>query len=202
VESKNYTIIAQNKFGGTSFNLVLTIQNSKPKFSYGTPYFTAQRDRLFDIYPTLLGPIDYFTVNPELPKGLDFFKQTGRIKGMVKELSEVKYKPDEFEVTAHHSDLTHSEIISILRVIPAPSNLKYDPLISLTRGLEIAPIEPDIEGDPHTLRYCAWLPDGLEIDVMTGVISGVPESIGEYDVKVVASNSSGTVQFDLKLNIN
>ena len=201
VESKSYTVIAQNKFGGTSFNLVLTIQNSKPRFSYGTPYFTAQRDRLFDIYPTLLGPIDYFTVNPELPKGLEFFKKTGRIKGMVKELSEVKYKPDEFEVTAHHANLTHSEKISILRVIPAPSKLEYDSLVDLTKGLEIAPLSPTIEGDPHTIRYCAWLPEGLSIDVMTGVITGVPEDIGEYDVKVVASNSSGTVQFAIRLNI-
>jgi len=203
MESRSYTVIAQNKFGGTSVNFVLKILNSKPQFSYETPFYTAQRDRLFDAYPHILGPIENFTVSPDLPEGLVFCKDTGRIKGMVKKLSPIKYKPDEYTVTAHNGEQTYSQNISILRVIPAPKKLKYDPIINIALRERIEPILPlAVEGDPHTLRYCAWLPEGLEMDVMTGAIIGIPLESGSHEIKVVVSNSTGTAQFTFLLNID
>jgi len=203
VDSKSFTIISQNKFGGTSFKLVLKIVNNKPKFSYGTPFFTAQRDRLFDVYPHILGPIEGFNIHPELPEGLIFSEETGRIKGMPKEVSKVKYKSEEFIVTAHNGDQSYSDKISILRVIPSPKNLKYAPVINLTIGTQIDPIAPsNIDGDAHTLRYCAWLPEGLSIDVLTGIITGTPVELGSEEIKVVVSNSSGTAQYIFILNID
>jgi len=203
LDSKSFTIVAQNKFGGTSFNLVLQISNSKPRFSYGTPFFTAQRDRLFDVYPHILGPVERFAIHNKLPEGLKFSEETGRIKGMVKEISTIKYKSEEYKITAYNKEHEYSEKISILRVIPAPKNLKYKEKINLVLGEEIAPFAPDaIDGDAHTLRYCGWLPDGLSIDVLTGEVSGTPTETGNHKIKVVVSNSSGTAQNSFILNID
>jgi len=203
VDSKNFTIIAQNKFGGTSFNLLLKITSSKPRFSYSSPFFTAQRDRFFDVYPHILGPIERFSVSPKLPEGLNFFEDTGRIKGMAKEVSKLKYKSEEYKVTAYNGDKTHSETIAILRVIPSPKNIKYESVIEVTQGQPITPIKPiGVEGDAHTLRYCSWLPEGLKIDVLTGIITGTPLNLGNDKIKIVVSNSSGTAEYTFLININ
>ncbi|NJK39320.1 MAG: hypothetical protein HC920_17320 [Oscillatoriales cyanobacterium SM2_3_0] len=53
----------------------------------------------------------------------------------------------------------------------------------------------DIDGDP--LKYSAeGLPDGLNLDSNTGVVSGVAETQGVFQVTVTADDNNGSIASD------
>lgn len=201
IESKSFKITAKNKFGECSSLVVLEIKDSTPLFSYGTPHFILQRDRSVSIVPEIFNKIDIFSISPNLPEGLLFDEKSGSITGSAKKISPVKYTPDIFKITSYYEDKQFFQEISILRVIPSPRNLKYESYIKLKYEDSVLLKPISVEGDGHTLRYCAWLPEDLKIDILTGEISGVAKEIGLFDVKVVVSNSSGTDEFSIKINI-
>ena len=63
----------------------------------------------------------------------------------------------------------------------------------------MAPITAD---NSPTFFEAESLPDGLSVDGLTGVISGSPETEGEFEVTILAGNDGGSDQATLVLTVN
>ncbi len=72
--------------------------------------------------------------------------------------------------------------------------LEYvQPTSAYTRGVSILPNTPFIMGGPATFSVVPDLPDGLRLDPDTGVISGIPTTVGSWRTYIVtALDGAGT----------
>ncbi len=170
------------------------------------------------------GEITQFTVNPGLASGLSLDPQTGVISG-----TPVTAQPaTQYTVTGANSAGNVQTIISIavqLVVVPPPvvnpppvvdpppvvepppalvppSSVSYDDAVYVV-GQPIVPNVPTLSGGAPTLfAISPALPDGLDLDIVTGAITGAPTTPQAATLfTVTASNSAGQAQTTLTLTV-
>lgn len=201
-----YTVNIQNEYGSGTITLSIEVVIPPPKkLSY-----TDMTDMtLFNNIliqepkiPSVDGFIDSFSISPMLPNGMIFSTTTGEISGKPTELKE----RTAYTVSAINST-GESEFNFFLRVIDIPpENLNYN-IIEATYMVNqtVSNNSPFYGGGVPTLFISEPinLPAGLQLNALTGVISGRPLSeVKDFiEYKITAINSGGESSTFIKIKV-
>jgi putative Ig domain-containing protein len=148
------------------------------------------------------GAISVYTVSPELPAGLSLDPGTGVISGTPTAISAQHLYAITGSNDAGSVQATFN--IEVTEQLTAPTDLRYaDPVASYTVNTEISPNTPTSAGGVVTsYSVIPALPDGLALDPVSGVISGVPTVVASpLSYTVTASNSAGATQTQLNISV-
>ncbi len=150
--------------------------------------------------PTVSGgaPTGY-TVAPSLPNGLTLHPSTGVISGIPTTAS----GQTNYVVSASNSAGSTTNTLKIT-VVTAPTNLTYSSNpASYTAGTAITPNVPSSTGGvPTAYSLGSSLPTGLNLDTLTGIISGTPSTASpQADYIITTKNSAGSTNSTLKITI-
>eukprot|EP00928_Gymnodinium_smaydae_P000043 TRINITY_DN1001_c1_g2_i1.p1 TRINITY_DN1001_c1_g2~~TRINITY_DN1001_c1_g2_i1.p1 ORF type:complete len:1220 (+),score=312.57 TRINITY_DN1001_c1_g2_i1:100-3759(+) len=146
----------------------------------------------------LLSGLEY-SVSPPLPKGLTLIPKTGIITGRVAEAV-----PEQtYIVTAtdgNGKEKVTAELVFGVKS-QAPVGLRYpgseNPLHS---GVYVS-LKPEFEaGSAESFSVSPALPEGLNL-ADSGVLSGVPQTVGASTHKITAKNSEGEAAVEIKLEV-
>jgi large repetitive protein len=161
-------------------------------FSYNESQpFPAVVGEAIALTPAVSGPIDRYTVSPELPSGLVLNGATGVISGTPIRASETAI----FTVTASFRG-SHSTFSLPLSVIEPPTQLSYPSPAKGTVGAALTPLNPIIAGTAEHYSVRPALPDGLVLDSRSGIIAGTPrvaKALAPYTI--TASSQAGNASF-------
>src|SRR5690606_16002260 len=148
---------------------------------------------------TVTGYVDPYSIGPALPYLLT-----------VDATTEINTLPlhdalpiSTYTVTATNSGGSVSFGIVITVNDVAPTALSYNTPNVFTAGTAITPLEPTVTGNVDSYSISPALPDGLIFDTTTGIISGTPATeTATATYTVTATNSGGSVSFDVVITIN
>ena len=200
-DTATYTITATNSGGSTSFTISITVNDVAPSaLSYNSPNAFTKNSVITPLNPSVSGgAVVSYSISPNLPDGLNFDTATGVISGTPTTISGTA----SYTVTATNSGGSTSFTISITVNDVAPSALSYNSPNVWSKNNEITPLNPSVSGGAVvSYSISPNLPDGLNFDTATGVISGTPTAIsGAASYTVTATNSGGTTSFDMIIEI-
>lgn len=188
-----HEINASNISGSTSFSLLLRVDLQAPcDLTYAEAVLVIQVDEVFDsLMPTVgCGAVETFSMEPALPLGLVLDPATGEISGIALEISEQQIHT----VTASNQSGETSFLLLIEVVPQAPCNLSYPQTeLILQVGMELSQLVPTSGCGPVD-NYLVFpeLPAGIELDLLTGVVSGTSSEESPATLyEIQASNSQG-----------
>lgn len=156
--------------------------------------------KIADNTPKYSGMVDSWSVEPDLPDGLEIDSLTGVISGTPVTEQQAK----EYKVTASNSSGETSAVVSITVNHEAPAALTYSATSAIyTIGLSIPENNPTVTGTVSIWSIIPALPDGLVMDPFTGIISGTPvkEQPAKY-YTITAENSGGSTTAQISIVIN
>ncbi len=190
--------------------------------SYANIDSVVQQD-ITAVSPTELGPENAtikYTIDPALPDGLALDPATGEISGTANQSSEGYNNRNSvagdniFTVTATGTGIYTGSFEATLQIvisqIPMEGTLVYATDITGTVGTDIDVITPTLEvvvGATSGIVNAVEtpLPEGLNIDTVTGEISGTPAgpSDGTYTILVISTNYdySSTISTEVRIVI-
>lgn len=199
-----YTVQATNAAGSTTADLLITVVDVPPtSLAYATnPASYTKGTSITSNAPSSSGgAVVSYAVSPALPSGLSLASDSGIISGTPTTLS----PQAAYTVTASNSGGA-TTVDLVLRVVDvAPAGLTYSTQdAAYTTGTAIADNTPSSSGGAvESYSVSPELPDGLSIDPVSGVISGVPITItAEALYTVTATNSGGSTTVDLLIAVN
>ncbi|MBK9225070.1 MAG: putative Ig domain-containing protein, partial [Flavobacterium sp.] len=199
--SATYTVTATNSGGSTSFDVVITVNDSAPSaLSYSSPNMFTKDVAIAPLSPSVSGgAVVSYSIAPALPLGLSLNAASGVISGTPSVIS----SSATYTVTATNSGGSTSFGIVITVNDSAPSSLSYTSPNVFTKNVAIAPLNPSVSGGAVVSYSIApTLPLGLNFDTASGVISGTPLVIsGSSTYTVTAVNSGGSTSFDIIIEI-
>ncbi|AJY11004.1 MULTISPECIES: kelch repeat-containing protein [Burkholderia] len=149
------------------------------------------------------GAITGFAVSPALPAGLALNAQTGAISGTPTAVTPAA----DYTVTGSNSAGRVSTVVNIevRNALVPPTGLSYDdPDAVYPSGQPIAENTPHATGgDVDVYTVTPALPDGLSIDAVTGIISGLPTRVQPRTVyTVTGSNGAGNVSAQIAITVS
>lgn len=188
-----HDVIATNVSGSTSFPLLIRVDLQAPcDLSYPVALVITQVDEVLDpLLPTVgCGAVETFSIDPALPIGLALDPATGEISGIALETS----APEIHTVTA--SNVTGETSISLVVEVvpPPPCNLSYlETELILQVGIEMSLLVPTSGCGPvDSYDVVPELPQGVQLDAVTGVLSGTPNEDSPATLyEIEASNDQG-----------
>jgi hypothetical protein len=200
----NFVITATNSGGSTTTVVSIEVQDLPPQgLSYGSNSFIFTKSiELNPIYPSTAGggiPTSY-SINPQLPNGLNFNTVTGEISGTPL----LKQDNQTYTITAMNSGGTTSTQLSIFVKDLPPQNLSYNIVSNIyVKNTAILPLLPNSNGgDILAYSINPELPNGLNFNTVTGEISGTPLVQAEaQSYTVTASNNQGSSQYSFFIAI-
>lgn len=165
-----------------------------PSLSYnGSRPFPAVVGEAIALTPAVSGSIDGYAVSPELPSGLGLNRVTGVISGTPTKARDAAI----FTIRANHHD-GHSTFPLVLSVTEPPSHLSYPSPAKGIVGTPITPLRPRIAGAAEHYSVTPALPGGVELDGVSGAITGIPATGAQLaPYTVTASSQSGSTSFVL-----
>ena len=194
-----YTITAANSGGSVAFDISITVNDVAPTaLSYPNPNVFTINSAIAALVASVTGNVTSFGIVPALPDGLVLDAATGIISGTPSVLSAQTV----YTITATNSGGSVAFDISITVNEAAPTALSYTANSIFTVGITIGDLLPSVNGTVNSYSIFPTLPDGLVLDVNTGIISGtptVPSPATTYTV--TATNSGGSVTFDLVITV-
>jgi hypothetical protein len=199
-----YTVTATNAGGSTTAALSITVKDIPPtNLFYGIPSVTYTVGTA--IAPNLAthdgGAVVSFDVSPALPTGLSFNTATGAITGTPSVASSIA----SYTVTATNSGGSATASLSMAVNDLPPTGLTYASLTNTyTVGTAIASNAPSHGGGVVVLYSVnPALPAGLDLNAISGVISGLPSVPAAAAVyTITAANSGGSTTFGLSITVN
>ncbi len=200
-----YTVTATNTGGSATATLIITVNDEAPSNLRYTTNSATYYVGVVIITPNAPsstgGAVVSYQISPSLPDGLEFDQVSGEISGTPTELS----SETEYTVTAANTGGWVTAKLTITVRHEAPSNLRYttNPAI-YTKDVEIADNVPSSTGGAvGSYQISPSLPDGLNFDPATGVISGTPNELSaETDYTVTAINTGGSDTVKLTITVN
>jgi hypothetical protein len=198
-------VTASNSGGTTTATLVLAVVDLPPtNIAYHPPQLTFIKDETFTFSkPSVSGGAAVsFSISPELPTGLAIDSATGAIGGTPVELLSFS----KFEVTATNSGGSATVDLMMQVVDPIPLQLHYSNAdVVATLGQPIPDLLPSHQGGPingYALPVNP-LPDGLQLDAVTGVISGTPTTLSpQTECTITGWNTGGTSSTVVRITVN
>jgi len=200
-----FAIIATNFGGSTSFGISIRVLPEAPcDLQY--PVTEVVGVLAFDEFPTLeatvgCGGSNDFSIDPELPEGLNLNMYSGQISGT----PVISHGPQLHVITAaNESDSVTFELL--IEILPAgPCDLVYEESEKVVApNAEMDPLLPTVGcGEVDEWVIDPALPAGVAIDTATGVISGTPSIETDRIVyTVTAINEHGTDSTEVALRIS
>lgn len=199
----SYTVTASNISGSDSTLLSLEVLPQAPcdlGYNEAQASYTAGMAITPNLATFSCGDPENWSVDPQLPAGLLLDSQTGTISGTPTIPGAVAL----YTVTASNVSGSDSTTVSIEVLPEAPCDLGYTtPAASYIVGAGIVPNIPLYNcGDPDTWSVDPQLPEGIELDPVTGVIFGSPTTIASAaSFTVTASNVSGSDSIAISIEI-
>jgi hypothetical protein len=173
-DSTRYEVIASNDFGSVSTTLDITVIPLGPPLdlAYPTPNIFSAGLAITPLNPSYKGTAESFTVAPALPAGLKFDGVSGKISGTPSTFQAMT----DYVVTATNSagSVSFTLQIQVDSATVAPDSLSYPTPNVFGQDEEINPLYPKVKGAVYSFSVEPLLPAGIEIDSVSGVISGTP----------------------------
>ncbi|BDU71710.1 putative Ig domain-containing protein [Mesoterricola silvestris] len=198
-----YTVTASNSAGGTTADLVITVNDAAPaSLAYTTPSATYPRGAAIaaNAPVTTGGTPNAYAVQPALPAGLTLNPATGVISGTPSTVTPAA----SYVVTASNDAGSVTTTLTLAVAEVAPAGLTYTVTsAAYPLGIAIAPNRPSFSGGaPTAYAVTPPLPAGLALDPATGVITGTPRTVTAPAAYVVTgSNPAGSSQATLTLSV-
>jgi PKD repeat protein len=196
-----YIITGTNSGGSTTTNFSLTVNSVAPSnIIYNDSAIVATRLLTYiNAIPNYLGDsIDSYHISPALPAGVSLDSITGTISGTPSQLMPLTL----YTITGSNSGGSANAIFSLTVKSIAPSTLKYsDSNMVATRTISNINSNPIYVGDSITLfNINPSLPMGVNLDSITGKISGIPTVLSPLTTyTITGTNSGGTTNATIKL---
>ena len=202
--SQTYTITGINSGGNYNVNINIEVNDANPIISYTTTSYTFTKGTALPqtITPTETGgAVVTWSVDPDLPAGLNFDTSTGEISGTPTVVS----ASATYTVTAENSGGTDTEVLTIEVIDIPPASISYSELaIVETKGIAITPVTATTTGGTVvTWSIAPALPNGLVLDTSTGEISGtstVLSTLATYTI--TGTNTGGSITATIDITVN
>ncbi len=199
-----YTIFAENPSGQVTVVVLIFVLPTPPcDVQYETDSIQLPQgiaiDPLIPVHGC--GAAVFWSISPAIPAGLTFNPATGAISGTPQQLS----PPSQYVVTAANNVGSDTVLLSIEVLGTPPCDLLYAPsYISILIGEEIPTIVPEVGcGTVESFDVAPGLPAGLNLDLVTGVFSGIAAEVSAETVhEVIASNAYGSTSFSLVVRVD
>jgi uncharacterized repeat protein (TIGR01451 family) len=199
-----YTITATNSGGSTTTTIDITVNDIIPSSVSYVPdayIFTKGTSDSTSNPSANGGPVVSWEIHPTLPNGLSIDSSTGQISGTPTTLSTFQT----YTVYANNSGGSATTTIDITVNDVTPSVITYTASAFVeTRDSAMTTGIPTVGGGPVVSWSIApALPTGLDIDVLTGEISGTPtvnSALTSYTVTATNSGGSATTTVDITVN--
>lgn len=144
-----------------------------------------------------------YSINKPLPSGLIFDSTTGTISGTPNAISAATA----YTIIGYNTGGSYATVITLSVSPPPPPLITYLTPEVYTRNTTITPLVPTNTGGPAaaTGTSAAYtidrsLPLGLNLDPVTGIISGTPTVISPpTDYNITASNDGGSSTFTINI---
>jgi hypothetical protein len=200
VPATTYTITAENSAGRTAAEVTFEIKILPPSnlaFPEVAEDYNVHQPVV--LTPEVMGAVDEWSLEGDLPDGLAFDASSGSISGVPTSVCGRRT----FKIVAKNSTGTTDASITFSIVRPAPSNLDYPAAQSTYQVRQAVAIQPTFDGEVSEFTVSPALPDGLKIDPATGEISGQPTAIASEAVfEVTAKNETGLTTATIKFACN
>lgn len=147
------------------------------------------------------GTADFFQVTPSLPAGIVLDMTTGILSGTPNQASGATL----YQFQASNPQGSTSTLILITVIPEAPCDLQYPTSeIILTVAQPLSGMIPAVGcGAVDQFTVSPEFPAGLQLDALTGEISGVATGISDQQIHtVVATNATGSTSFSLSLRVD
>ena len=193
------TVRAENELGFKTTTITFTVLEQIASFSYPLSQYVLTRNQRISIVPTFTGDSVTFSISHgSLPTGLSLNTLDGTISGTP---SDSILSPITITVTATNSIGSKSTSLTI-RVLTKPMAFYYSDAVFLFSVNDPVSIVPTAEGDLIEYSLQGSLPEGLQLDKETGIISGTAiVATKQAIVTIVASNEVGTLSCSIILRI-
>jgi gliding motility-associated-like protein len=206
-----YWVTTTNTTGSARARVIITVLIARPRINYPEPILGAQINPVYtgvDLFisgqtnppliPVIKGVVGSIVINKPLPAGLIFDPLTGIISGTPTALS----PPTTYIVTIKNSTASTTDTIRIATVIPRPSSLSYVTPQTYIEKIKITPLNPTLQGIPTLYTVDKPLPAGLNLNPVTGSITGTPTKAQDFtDYVITASNSTGYDVFTISIKV-
>ena len=191
------TFMATNKYGNKSCSLEMMVLTKPTVLSYPKKEYTIAVGETTILIPTGSGDLSTYSLQGNLPDGLEFIETTGMIIGVATSCMERKV------VTIIASNAVGSASCWLaLRALTRVSGFTYPKArYNLAKGRRYSFV-PSFLGDETLFSIEGTLPQGLAFDSSTGTIEGTPiDSYAKSTVIVYAKNDISSATFSLRIII-
>ena len=191
-------VMAANAIGSESFRIAVRVLTKPVVFHYPDAIMVYTVNDRVSIIPTAEGDLIEYSLQGDLPEGLQLDRQTGGITGTATKATKRVF------ITVVASNEVGSISCSIIIRILTPITSVVYPMtkVSLVKGRHSS-LLPSCDGDEPSFSVSnGALPDGLTLNNATGVIEGVPTtSRGKSPVTIQVSNDVSAIETTLYVKV-
>ena len=196
-----YIIRASNSTDFVTAPITISVKIAAPSnLSYASPLVFEERVPIAPVNPGINGIVDIFEIYPTLPAGINFNPGDGQINGT----PTIATPSANYTITARNSTGFTTTTTNITVLIARPQ-ISYTTPNVYYQTVAITPLVPNKNGTVvNTFTISPGLPNGLNLDPNTGVISGaatvqIPRTT--YTVTATNSTGTGTANVDITVTI-
>ena len=190
-----YMVWANNSGGSSIAYLNITVVDQLPTISYVPENMTLTNNTAssdLPIAPTINGPgeITSWAINATLPAGLTFGSNNGTIYGTPTEL----WPTTSYTIWANNSGGSNVAYLNITVEDQLPTSLNYIPNgQNATINTAITAMNPSLTGPGQVTSWeiIPVLPQGVQFNSLTGVITGTPTELWTNTTYTIWANNSG-----------
>ena len=190
-----YMVWANNSGGSSIAYLNITVVDQLPTISYVPENLTLTNNTAssdLPLAPTINGPgeITSWAINATLPAGLTFGSNNGTIYGTPTEL----WPTTPYTIWANNSGGSSVAYLNITIVDELPASLNYIPNgQNATINTAITAMNPSLTGPGQITSWeiLPVLPQGVQFNSSTGVITGTPAELWTNTTYTIWANNTG-----------